>query len=77
MTTENESHPLEYREEVVHLLTGRWGTVLEILRGGYVVLWFADGTRQTYPVEALYVRNAIDDEPTIRCRVEWDDAKQR
>lgn len=74
----NETHTPQAGEQAYHLRSGRWGAVLHVsARRGVVLLRHADGTERSYPVEALRVRNQVDGEPTVRCRVEGVDAKQR
>ncbi len=64
-------HTLQIGEQVYHLRLGRWSEVLHVsVRRSSVLLRFADGTERSYPVDALRVRNAVDGEPTVRCRVE-------
>lgn len=74
----NETHILRAGDNAYHSRSGRWGAVLHVsARRGAGALRHADGTERSYPVEALRVRNAVDNEPTRRCRVEDMDAKQR
>jgi len=70
MSNEN-THLLCAGDKAYHLRLGRAGTVLHVsARRGKVLLRHADGEERSYPVDELRARNAVDDDWTMRCRVE-------